>query len=536
MGKIPGLVIAALLGAALLGTGCQSSGGFSKRTQQDLTGVFRYPIVTNPTTLDPAKVEDGDTIDLLQQVYEGLVAWSPDNQPEPRLAENWKVSDDGTTYTFTLRKGVKFHNGKELTSEDVKWSIERACNPKIQSAVAATYMGDIVGLKEVVDGKATTITGIETPDPLTVTIRIDKPRPYWIGKFTFLTAAVMPKDAVPADREISKPEEMIGTGPFRVTEFVPEQVVKLEPFAEYHGGAPKLKRIERRVVKDAFTRLNLYRSGEIDLVMLERQDVAGLQKDPELKDHLKFFDRPAVWYVAMNELAYPEFKDRNLRRAIAMAIDRELIVNELLGGVNAVATGMIPPGVNGHREKTALIPFNPEEAKRLLAEAGYGPGKKVMPPLELVFREARPDVKIVAEAVASQIKQNLGFEPKLVTKEWRAMLEAQNRKELPFFHLRWAADYLDPENFVTFFFASYGPENKIGYKSAEVDKRTSMADVMPDGPERLKLYAEAEDIALADAAYVPIYFQRDAELINPRVKGLRESIFGHLPHTTVETE
>ncbi len=530
--------------AALMAVGCNSGGsgnaggGFSNRERASggKEGVFRYPIVTNPTTLDPAKVEDGDTIDLLQQVYEGLVAWSPENTVEPRLAESWTISEDGTTYTFKLKQGVKFHNGQTMTSADVKWSLERAANPKLQSTVADAYMGDIVGLSEMVEGQATSVTGIETPDPNTVIIKIDKPRPYWLGKFTYLSAAILPKGGVPAEAPISKPEEMVGTGPFKVTEYVPQQLVRLEGFADYHGGAPKLKGIERRVVKDAATRLSMYRTGEIDLLMLERQDVAALQKDAVMKDHLKFFDRPAIWYIGMNQDAYPAFKDKKLRQAIAMAIDRNTIVNEILGGINVVAESVIPPSVPGHRAKAAIYPYNPAEAKKLLAEAGYGPGGKALPPLELMFREQRPDIQAVAVAVAGQLKQNLGVEPKLVTKEWGAYLEMRNRKELPFFHMRWAADYLDPENFVTFFFASYGYENKIGYVNPALDALTTKADVMPDGPERIKLYQQAEDIALQDAVFVPIYFQRDAELISPRVKGLRESVFGHLPHTTVTVD
>lgn len=524
--------------AGILVAGCgPSGGGFSEREKAANEGsnAFRYPIPTSPTTLDPARVEDGDTIDFLQQVYEGLVGWNEKNEVVPILAESWEILEDGKVYKFTLREGVKFHNGKVLTSEDVKWSIERAANPKIQSAVAGSYMGDIVGLKDVVDGKATTISGIETPDPRTVIIRLDKPRPYFLGKFTYLCSAILPKDAVPVDRPISKAEEMIGTGPFRVTEFVPEQVVKMEAFADYHGGAPKVARIERPVVKDAVTRLSMFKTGEVDLVGLERQDVAGIQADPKLKDQLSFFDRPAIWYIGMNPQQYAPFKDVRVRKAFSMAIDREQIVNEVLGGINKVATSVVPPGVKGHRPQGSAYTFNVAEAKRLLAEAGY-PNGQGMPPLEFWFRDNRPDIKLVAEAVASQLEKNLGVKPKLSVKEWGFYLEARNRGEIPFFHMRWAADYLDPENFVSFFFSSTGAENKVAYKNAEVDALTARADTMPDGEERIKLYQQAEDIALREAAMIPIYFQRDAELISPRVKGLRKSIFGHLPHTTVSVE
>ncbi len=527
-----------MLAGCLVLSGCsQGGGGFSKRAEstQQKVGTFRYPIPTNPTTLDPAKVEDGDTIDVLQQVFEGLVAWDEKNNVVPRLAEKWEITDGGTSYVFTLKKGVKFHNGKEMTSADVKWSIERACNPKVQSAVAIAYMGDVVGVKEVVEGKATEVTGVETPDPYTVIVKIDKPRPYFLGKFTYLCSAVLCKTDVPADTEIKKAPEMIGTGPFMVSEFVPEQVVKLKAFADYHGGAPAVAAIERPVVKDAVTRLSMFKTGQVDLVALERQDVVGIQADAKLKDQLKFYDRPSIFYMGLNVDKYPPFKDRRVRRAIAMAINKEQIVGELLGGQNKVANGVIPPGVKGSREMAAVLPYDVVAAQKLLAEAGF-PGGKGLPPVELWFRDGRPDIKLVAEAVSSQLDKNLGIKSKLTLKEWRMYLEARNREEIPFFHMRWAADYLDPENFVTFFFATYGAENKVGYSNPALDALTSKADVMPDSEERLQLYQQAEDIALQDGILVPLYFQRDAELVSPRVKGLRESIFGHLPHTTVSVE
>jgi ABC-type oligopeptide transport system substrate-binding subunit len=120
--------------------------------------------------------------------------------------------------------------------------------------------------------------------------------------------------------------------------------------------------------------------------------------------------------------------------------------------------------------------------------------------------------------------------------EWRAYLEKHNKKEMPFFHMRWGADYLDAENFLSTLLASYGPENKVNYVNPEYDALCAKADTTADPAERLKLYAQAQDIVLQDAPFIPIYFQRDAELISPRVKGLRESLFGHLPHTTVSME
>src|SRR5262249_8547106 len=157
-----------------------------------------------------------------------------------------------------------------------------------------------------------------------------------------------------------------------------------------------------------------------------------------------------------------------------------------------------------------------------------------LPPLTLTFRENRPDIRIVAEAVASDIKNNLGVDVKLQSMEWGAYLTKYNAKQQTFFHMRWAADYVDPENFLSHMFATWGPENKLGYDSPVFDELCRQADAKASLSDALPLYAQAEDTVLQDAVWVPVYFQRDAELISPRVSGLRESIFGHLPHTKTE--
>lgn len=522
---------------AFLAVGC-GSGGFSDKVksarEKSGTNVFRYPIVTTPTTMDPHMVQDGDTIDLLQQVYEGLVGWSPENVPIGLLAESWEVSEDGTTYVFTLRSGAKFHNGREVTAEDVKWSFDRCTSPKIASPIADAYLSDIVGVTDRVNGKAQTVTGVTVVGPGKVQIKLKQPTPYFLGKLTYICAAVLPKESVPAEATMTETSQMVGTGPFKVAEIKPQQLVALAANEDYYGGAPKIARLERPVILDAVTRLNKFKAGEVDLVQLERQDIASLQKDPKYKDQLQFFQRPAIWYVAMNRLQYPPFADKRVRQAFAMAIDKRFIVDELLGGVNTVANSIVPPGVpGGDRKDAASLPFDVKKAQSLLAEAGY-PGGKGLPPLSIYYREERPDIKIVAEAVVSQLKSNLGVEAKQQAREWGAYLTEYNAKRLPFCHMRWAADYLDPQNFLSHMLATYGPENKMGMDNPAFDALCRQADTLLDMNQRLPLYAQAEDIALQDAVWVPIYFQRDAELISPRVRGLRESLFGHLPHTTVE--
>lgn len=525
------LVVAMLVGALLVG--CSGKGGgFSERTVAGKENVLRYPIPDDPTTLDPGLVQDGDTIDALQQVFEGLVGWGENNQPEGRLAENWDIEDDGKTYVFHIKKGVKFHNGKEMTAEDIKWTMERNTSQALASPTWQ-YLADIVGVREHHEGKAQGISGIVVRDPYTLAVTIDKPRPYFLGKLTYLICCAMDKDALPESGPITDVKQMMGTGPFKAKQYERNQLLVLEANKDYHGGAPLIEMIERPVIKDPATRLAKYRSNEIDLLQLERQDLDAINKDEKLVKDLKPFDRPSIYYVGLNQKAYAPFKDRRVRQAFAMAIDKDRIVKDILGGANKIANGIVPPGVIGHRDETNAIKFDIEGAKKLLADAGF-PGGKGLPPMELNFRDGRPDVRIVAEAVQDMLQKNLGvtINPRMM--EWGAYLDKWNKGDVQIFHMRWAADYLDPENFLSYMLSTTGPENKIGYSNPEYDALCAKGDVTMDWEQRAPLYAQAEDIVLQDAPWVPIYFQRDFELINPRVSGMRESLFGHLPHTKVK--
>jgi len=529
MKRIASLSLVALL---LLAAGCQK-GNFSEQAHTGKANVFRYPINTNPTTLDPGMVQDGDTIDMLQNVYEGLVAFGTDNQVHGLVADHWDVSPDGKTYTFHLKKGVKFHNGREVTADDFKWTLERNCAHDFSSPVAGGYLDDIVGVTDKLAGKRNDLPGVQVVDPSTLKIMITAPRAYFLGKLTYLVSAVLCKEAIKPGQQISSPAEMVGTGPFKVVQYVPNQITVLQAFDGYHEGKPKVDKIERPVMSDAPTRLNKFKAGEVDLVQLERQDVKAMQEDPKFKDQLHYYPRPSIYYIGMNQKAQPAFANRSLRRAIAMAIDKDYINNQVLGGLVNPANSIIPPGVFGHRENAQVLKFDVAAAKKELAAAGYADGSKV-PPLEMRYRADRPDVGLVAETVASQLQQNLGIKVSTQKMDWKAYLSTWDHGQIGFFHMRWAADYLDPENFISHMLASYGAENRgILYSNPQFDAICKQADAEQDKDKRATLYAQAEDMALQDAPWVPIYFQKDTELISPRVQGLRDSLFGHLPHSTV---
>lgn len=519
-----------VLVVSVAAVGC-SGKKFSERSSEGKQNILRYPI-PELTKLDPALVQDGDTIDVIQQVFEGLVKWSEDSKVVPNLAKEWKISEDGRTYTFTLRDDIKFSNGRAVTADDFKFTFERAATPSLNSETTSTYLSPIVGITEKLDGKAKEVSGVKVIDEHTLAITLDKPRPYFLGDLTYPASWVVCKEALPSGGgEITDIKQMVGTGPFKPSEFVPNTKISLVANKDYWNGAPALDGIERPIVKDASMRLNLFINGQLDMTRVERQDIAGIKQKPELAGQLKFYDRPSLYYVGLNCESYAPFRNRNVRRAFAMAINSDDICQNTLGGINDVAHSILPPSVLGFRKDAKYIPYNVAEAKRLLAEAGYPNGQN-MPPLVLTHRDGQSDVQDVAERVVTQLRQNLGIHATTAKLPWQTYLDKHNRDELDFFHMRWGADYLDPQNFLSTLLASYGPENRIKYKNPEFDALCRAGDEeYKDEAKRIGLYAKAEDIVLQDAPFIPVYFQRDAELISPKVKDLRESVFGHLPHT-----
>ncbi|HEY0867430.1 MAG TPA: peptide ABC transporter substrate-binding protein [Fimbriimonas sp.] len=523
MKALPFLVFALCLAA-----GC-SKGGFSKRGSGD-SGTLRYALPDNPTTLDPGRVQDTETMDVLQNVFEGLVGYDENNRVLPVLAEKWTVENGGRTYVFTL-KAASFHDGGQVTADDVRWTLERNVAEDFQSPIARDYLSDIEGVAEYSAGKAARISGIEVVDDRVLKLTLDKPKPYFLGKLTYPCAFVLSRKSAGRE-EFKDVRQAVGTGPYRFEEYLPGQSVTLAAFPDYHRGAPRLKRIVRPILKDPSTRLSKFKSGELEYVSLPRQDLAAVHADPSLKSRLQFLPRPTFFYIGANPRQYAPFKDRRVRRAMAMAIDRQKLADEILGEVPA-ACGIVPPGVPGHREGARCLPYDPEAAKRELAAAGY-PGGKGLPPLTITIRDQAVDFRLGAEAIASDLQKNLNWPVKVRTMEFRSLFEARNAKKLPCYHGNWSADYLDPQNFLSMILSGEGSLNFDSYSNPEFDRLCALADIEQDEPKRLKLYAQAEDIALQDAARTPVYYGRDAILVSPRVSNLKLNLFGLMPHRTTE--
>ncbi|NLH99283.1 MAG: peptide ABC transporter substrate-binding protein [Chthonomonadales bacterium] len=499
--------------------------------------VFRYALQSRPTSLDPATVEDGDTIDMLMQVFEGLVQWSESNEIVPNIAERWEISGDGRVYTFHLKSNVLFHKPfeRKLTAQDFVYSITRALLPATKSATAMNYLNDIVGAADVADGKTSTLAGVKALSDTTLEITIDKRKPYFLGKLTYPTAYAVCREAIEKNGGRVDEKSMIGTGPFALAQYKPGYSVLLAANPAYHGGKPILDGIERPILPDSNTRQTRYESGGTDITDIQRADLSRIQADPVLGKQLREFPRANIWYLALNQLAFEPFKDKRVRQAFAHAIDKDAVIKLALKGTAARAEGIVPPGVLGHQAGFRGLAYDPERARKLLADAGY-PGGKGFPKLTISFRQGYKYIEDAVIAVRSDLKRNLGIECDIQQIEWAQFLKQRTDGTLPCYHLRWAADYLDPQNFLSLMLHTGSPENTIGYANPEFDRLCDMADVEPDPEKRLKLYAQAERIAVDDAPWVPMYHLRDVELHKPHLKGLRDSLMGHLPHITTSVK
>jgi len=511
--------------------GCRnnsSGGGFSDRKSSGSQNVLRYCLGINPTTFDPAKVQDPDTIELLNNIYEPLVNYDEHNKIVGNLASEWKISQDGTVYTFKLAS-AKFHDGTPVTAKDVKASWERALSREINSPIAETYLSDILGAKEIVKGTVKELTGVKVIDDSTVQVTIDKPRAYFLGKLCYSCCDVLP--AKQGTKEITSAAEAIGSGPFRVSEIKPEQVINLKRFDDYHGEKAKIDGIERKIVKDPSTRLTMFKNGESDICTVEKPDWKAIGDDPKLNSQFLKIPRATVYYLLLSGKAYAPFKDRFVRRAIMMAINRERIANELLKGV-PIADRWMPPGIIDAKPSQGTLPFDPAAAKAELEKSSFHDGSK-LPELELTIRTDKADGKYIAEQVSNDLKNNLNLTVKIQSLEEGAMLAARNRGALPSVFLSWGADYLDAQNFLSILMMSDAPANFDRWSNPEFDKLCAAADIEKDSAKRDSLYLQAEGIMLQEVPRVPLYFAVDGVLVSPRVSGFRSNLLNMVPHNKV---
>ncbi|MEZ0325987.1 MAG: ABC transporter substrate-binding protein [Fimbriimonas sp.] len=508
--------------------GCK--GGFSSQTAATKKKNVLRLATPQITKIDPATISDIPMMELMQNVFEGLVIIDENNQIQPNLAESWTLSKDGRTYTFKIRKGVKFHNGREMTAHDVKYSIERETNPALPSQTAPLTYQYVVGAAAKMSRKASEISGLKVIDDYTISITIDEPRPYFL---TNLTGGVVAKEVAPYDKEIWSVAGMVGTGAFKASRFEADQLLELVPNPEYWNGAPKLDGIRVVQIKESITRVNKFKKDELDLIQIEKGDAEALRKDPLYRDQIVVYGRTGLSFLGFN-LKLPPFTDKRVRQAFSCAIDRERLCTEMLAGNNKPAYSIVPPETGSHRSGSMGYVFDPARARKLLAAAGF-PGGAGFPQVTLNFDGTSSDSATISDAIVTDLRVNLGIKATTKQLPFQTFIDQIGKKELAMFSIGWVGD-IDPQSFFGTLLSDKGLE-PFGFRDKQFNAMVQQAGTFT-GPaaDRMRLYNEAEDIVLEEVPLVPLWYSSVLRLVSPHVKGLQRSASGDLPYKNVRIE
>ena len=496
--------------------------------------IFRR-LWTEPVTLDPHLATDTASRGVIVEIFSGLVAFDTDLKLAPELAERWERSDDGLVYTFYLRPNARFHNGKPITAQDFKWSLERAARPETGSSVADTYLNDIVGAQAVFDGEATEMSGIKIIDDRTLQITIDAPKAYFMAKMTYPTAYVLDRENVESGGR-NWADRPNGTGPFRLAEYVRGERIVLEANDGYYLARPELDTVVFNLAGGQA--MAMYENDEIDITGVGLLDLERVLDPKEPLNRELTVGPPGfnVSYIGFNT-SVPPFDDVNFRRALNYAVDKELIANEVLPGLVKPAYGILPPGFPAYDSSLRGLRYDPELARRLLEESAYA-DPSTRPTIILTIPSTGGGLGIDVEIVLEMWRQTLGVEVEIQQVDWATYLEELNRRRVQAFAgLGWEADYPDPQDFLDILFHTESSFNYSGYSNPVVDELLEKARVEPDTLKRIDLYRIAEEMIVDDAPWVPLWHPTERYvLIKPHLKGyaLTPIIVPKLRHVYVE--
>lgn len=447
---------------------------------------------------------------------------------EPGLAESWEISKDGKTYSMHLRQGVKFTNGEEVTSDDVLYTVDSMLDPE-RAALNSSWMDMIVGAQDVLDGKAESVEGkgIIIHDDYNFDIVLNDSYAPFLATLSVPGWSILNREACEAADEEgggpantvfgAEPEATIGSGPFILKEWVLNDYIYLEVNEDYWRGAPEIDGILIKVVPDAETEKMLFDSGQIDIFDLDnaRHLIPEYTESDEWKDNIVSKITLGTSYLSINENIEP-FDDVRVRKALQMAIDRDTIREEMYEGTGENANGIYPPGLTGYNENLEEIPYDPEAAKELLAEAGYADG------FDMTITQTADDSSTLElnEIIQAQLAE-IGVNVTIEQMDEASWYDIRATGELPMYMSTWYGDFNDPDNFIyTFFASSNNKSRSFNYSNTEAIKRIEAARHITDEEERIKEYQDLEKLVIQDdAAWIPLFHAEKIRVVQDRVKG-----------------
>ena len=485
----------------------------------------------DPLTLDPAVSGEMTSHQYLMQLFSGLVRLDDNLEPAPDIAQEWRVSDDGRTYTFYLRQDVSFHNGRRVKAEDFKYSWERACDPATGSLTAATYLGDIVGVNEVLSGQSKEISGVRVVNDYTLEVKIDQPKSYFLPKLTYPTTFVVDRDNVESGKEWWRNPN--GTGPFKLGQWDENNRFVLERNSLYYGQQAAIDSVIFHLWGGV--PMNMYEAGEIDITGVSLTYIDKVTDEAgDFYRELSVTPELSFYYIGF-DTTRPPFDDGNIRRAFSQAIDKDKLVSLVFRDMVETADGILPPGIPGFNEALSGFDYDVDAAMRLIRESKYG-GVSGLPPITITTAGWGGLIAQDLEAIISQWRENLGVEVKVRQLEPERFLYNLAEEKDEMFYMGWVADYPHPQDFLEILFHSKAENNYGKYDNPEVDALLETAGVEADEELSLAQYQQAEQKLVNDAACIPLWFGRSYVLVKLYVQGYKMNPIGFAMFNTVSIE
>lgn len=524
--RLPLLAATCMLGSLLLAA---CSGGESRVVQGNAEGVLHFGNGTEPQGIDPHITVGVPESRLQQALFEGLVSKDPATlEPVPGVAESWEVSEDGLVYRFHLRADARWSDGTPLTAEDFHWSWWRGLQP----AMANEYAYMLFPLKNAEEYLTGAIkdfgqVGARVIDARTLEVELSAPTPYFLQLLDHHSYYPVPRHVIEkfgaaTDRftDWTRPGNFVGNGPFNLVDWKLNKFVRVEKNPEYWDAATvRLNAVVFYPTENITTEERMFRSGQ-----LHRTNETPIDKIPQYQARQSgelHMDVYLGTYYYMLNVTRPGLDDVRVRRALAMAIDRRTLIDTVMRGVNVPAWTMTPPGTLGY-QPPKLFEFNPEEARRLLAEAGYPDGRG-MPPLEILYNTHEQHRKI-AVTIQQMWKQHLNIDVRMVNQEWKVYLDSRNRRDYTIARAGWIGDYVDPTSFLDLWITD-GGNNNTGWSNARFDELIlRKIPAMKTDEERLEGFYQAETILMQELPTIPIYTYVTKHLLSPSVKGMPHNI------------
>ncbi len=481
-------------------------------------------------TIDPARASSQMDGRLITAMFEGLLRFDENGEPVPGCADVPVVSQDGKEWTFTIRENARWSDGSPVTAQDFYNSWHRVTDPDLGADYASIFTM-IEGGAEVIAGKAPSMTGLQVKDARTLVIRLVNPVPYFSGLVAFMCFCPVHTAALAKHgRDYWKPEHLVGNGAYQMTEWRLNDRIRLVKSATYWDAANvNLQTIDVLPIGNANTAINFFLTGEADLIMdkgLIPNNIAD-----RLKTKPYFHSKPflGTWFVRFNVTQKDKpWADARVRRALTMVIDRERIVNVVTRLGEPAATTMSPPGIGSYSPPKGLH-RDADEARRLLAEAGY-PGGRGFPILNYLYPSQYPTDNGIAIELQSMWEKELGIKVALQRQEYKVYLDSQKSLDYELSRSSWLGDYNDPNTFLDLFIGN-GGNNRTGWTNAGYDQLIASAAAEPDPATRNQMLQRAEQILVEkECPVIPVYHYVGVQFFHPdKFSGIHGNLIDEHP-------